>query len=151
MLNTFFGILGKESPQVADRFIKDRAGWMPFNRMALRAALTNPTLLLWIWEMAGASDLLRWTRSYLNFTWMALVSWLLGWLPGLTRWIQPWLEPRYPQLWFWLLTQSYGLTYGVGNPQPDFVRIRGRSSFPAAQMPASIPERSVRSKPVETE
>jgi lycopene cyclase CruA len=126
MLNTFFGILGKESPQVADNFIKDRAGWFPFNRMAIRAAFTNPALLIWIWEMAGTKDLLRWTGSYLNFTLMALVSWLLRWLPGLTRQIQPWLEPRNPKLWFWLLVQSYGLTYGVGNPRPDFVRIGGQ-------------------------
>lgn len=133
MLNTFFGILGKESAQVADNFIKDRAGWVPFNRMAVRAAFTNPALLLWIWEMAGAKDLLRWTSSYLNFTLMAFVSWLFGWLPGVTRWVQPWLEPRNPKLWFWLLTQSYGLTYGVGNPRADFVQIRGRSNQGAKQ------------------
>ncbi|WP_416670691.1 NAD(P)/FAD-dependent oxidoreductase [Egbenema bharatensis] len=150
MLNTFFGILGKESPQVADNFIKDRSGWIPFNRMAIRAGFTNPALLLWIWEMAGASALVRWMGSYLNFTLMALVSWLLGWLPGFTRWIQPWLEPHFPRLWFWLLTQSYGLTYGVGNPRADFVRIRGRSAATDAKINPSLPERTIRPTQVET-
>ncbi|GAB4382857.1 MAG: hypothetical protein Kow00121_43750 [Elainellaceae cyanobacterium] len=126
MLNTFFGILGEESPQVADNFIKDKAGWVPFNRMAIRAAFKNPSLLLWIWELAGPQDLLRWLSSYLNFTVSALVSWLLGWLPAMTRLVQPWIETRLPYLWFWLLTQSYAITYGIGNPQPDFVRIRGQ-------------------------
>lgn len=127
MLNTFFGILASESPQVADDFIKDRAGWIPFNRMAIKAAVQNPSLLLWIWEMAGAKDLLRWTGSYLNFTLSALLAWLFQWVPDLARLIQPWLEPRNPALWFWLLAQSYALTYGVGNPRADFVQVKGRS------------------------
>ncbi|MEM6448254.1 MAG: flavin-dependent dehydrogenase, partial [Cyanobacteria bacterium P01_D01_bin.123] len=38
MLNTFFGILEAEDRDVADRFIKDRATWSEFNRMALTAA-----------------------------------------------------------------------------------------------------------------
>ncbi|HEY9647016.1 MAG TPA: flavin-dependent dehydrogenase, partial [Chroococcidiopsis sp.] len=45
MLNTFFGILAGEAPEVADRFVKDRAGWLTFNRMALKAAWKNPALL----------------------------------------------------------------------------------------------------------
>ncbi|HEY9658099.1 MAG TPA: flavin-dependent dehydrogenase, partial [Allocoleopsis sp.] len=73
MLNTFFGILASESPQVADNFIKDRAGWIPFNRMAIKAAFINPSLLLWIWDMAGLSDLMRWLGSYLNFTIFSLL------------------------------------------------------------------------------
>ncbi len=117
MLNTFFGILAKQPPELADRFVKDRAGWLPFNRMALQAAWQNPALLLWIWELAGARDLLRWLGSYLNFTLSALLSWLLGWLPGFARQIQPWLAPRYPAVWLWLLAQSYALTDGVGQPQ----------------------------------
>ncbi|MEP1078795.1 flavin-dependent dehydrogenase [Leptolyngbya sp. PL-A3] len=117
MLNTFFGILAAEPPEVADRFIKDRAGWKTFNYMAIKAAWRNPRLLLWIWELAGPRDLIWWVGSYLNFTLMALVSWLFQWLPGFTQWVQPWLEPRNPGLWFWLLSRSYGLTYGMGIPQ----------------------------------
>lgn len=81
-LNTFFGILGQESPELADRFIKDRAGWLPFNRMALRAAWQNPGLLWWIYEMVGVGDLLRWLQSYLSFSLDALYHALFGfWLP----------------------------------------------------------------------
>ena len=118
MLNTFFGILASESPELADRFIKDRAGWIPFNRMAIKAALQNPALLLWIWELAGAKDLVRWVGSYLNFTLSALLSWLFGWVPAFARSIQSRLEPRYPALWLWLLSQSYALTYGMGKVYP---------------------------------
>lgn len=128
MLNTFFGVLAGESPEVADRFIKDRAGWIPFNRMAIKAAWQNPALLLWIWELAGAKDLIRWVGSYLNFTLSALISYLFAWVPKFSRTIQPWLEPRHPALWFWLLTRSYALTYGMGKPQDGFVQVRkGRS------------------------
>ena len=118
MLNTFFGILASEPPELADRFIKDRAGWIPFNRMAIKAALQNPALLLWIWELAGAKDLIRWVGSYLNFTLSALLSWLFGWVPAFARSIQSRLEPRYPALWLWLLSQSYALTYGMGKVYP---------------------------------
>jgi len=31
MLNTFFGILEKEDPEVTEAFIKDRFGWLPLN------------------------------------------------------------------------------------------------------------------------
>jgi lycopene cyclase CruA len=122
MLNTFFGLLASGPPQVAEQFVKDRSGWITFNRMALKAAQSNPALLLWILELAGAKDLLRWVGSYVNFTLTALLSWLFGWLPSFARAIQPWLEPRNPALWLWLLTQSYNLTYGVGNPRPDLRR-----------------------------
>lgn len=70
MLNTFFGILATESPTLAEAFIKDRTGWLPFNRMALKAALINPLLLYWIWELVGPKDLLRWLLSYGSFSWM---------------------------------------------------------------------------------
>jgi lycopene cyclase CruA len=85
--------------------------------MALKAARQNPLLLLWIWDLAGPQDLLRWLGSYINFSLSALIAWLLGWLPGLARSLQPWLEERYPKLWFWLLAQSYAITYGIGQPQ----------------------------------
>jgi lycopene cyclase CruA len=116
MLNTFFGILADESPAVADSFIKDRGSWLDFNRMAIKAAWKNPALLLWIWQLAGAKDLVRWVGSYINFTISALTSWLFRWVPSFARQIQPWLEPRYPAIWLWLLAQSYALTYGMGRP-----------------------------------
>ncbi len=121
MLNTFFGILGTESPQLADAFIKDRAGWLAFNRMALKAAWHNPALLPWIWQLAGAKDLLRWLPSYLSFSWNALLNALLaGWFPAFVRWMQPWIEPQNPLLWFRLLAWSYALTYGLGQPRLEF-------------------------------
>ncbi|GEM_PF-60561 len=132
MLNTFFGILASESPEVADRFVKDRAGWLPFNRMALKAAWQNPSLLLWIWDLAGAKDLIRWVGSYVNFTVAAFVSWVFQWLPGFARRIQPWLEPRYPALWFWLLARSYALTYGVGRPMKQSSSLGRSPSEPGA-------------------
>ncbi|HEY9750242.1 MAG TPA: flavin-dependent dehydrogenase [Allocoleopsis sp.] len=115
MLNTFFGILAAESPAVADAFIKDRADWVSFNRMALKAAWQNPALLVWIWELAGSKDFFRWIGSYVNFTVAALASGLLGsWLPQLSRWSQPWLEAHYPGFWLWLLSWNYALTAGMG-------------------------------------
>jgi lycopene cyclase CruA len=118
MLNNFFGLLTDEPLEVADRFIKDRFDWFTFNRLALKAASKNPVLLLWIWELAGAKDLLRWLMSYVNFTWNAILSLCFGgWLPSFLRQIQPWLEPRYPKLWLQLLAQSYALTTGMGKPQ----------------------------------
>jgi len=118
MLNTFFGILASESPQVAEAFIKDRIDWLSFNRMALVAARRNPALLLWIWEMAGSADLLRWLGSYLSFSMAAFISVLISsWFPTLLRQIQPWLELRFPALWFWLLARSYAYTDGIGQPQ----------------------------------
>jgi lycopene cyclase CruA len=118
MLNTFFGLLADEPPPVADNFIKDRADWLTFNRLALKAARRNPALLPWIWELAGAKDIFRWLGSYLSFTGSALVSWLLrGWFPATVRRLQPWLENRYPALWLRLLAQSYALTAGMGRPE----------------------------------
>ena len=118
MLNNFFGLLAAEPPDVADNFIKDRADWLTFNRLALKAARNNPALLLWIWQLAGAKDIIRWVGSYFNFTSYALAVWLLGgWFPRLLGWIKPRLEPRYPALWLWLLAQSYALTTGMGRSQ----------------------------------
>jgi lycopene cyclase CruA len=123
MLNTFFGILAAESPTAAEAFIKDRFNWLSFNRMALIAAWKNPSLLLWIWELAGARDLLRWLGSYFHFTVIALISALVsGWFPALVHRLQPWLEPRLPELWFWLLCQSYAWTDGIGRSQPVTLR-----------------------------
>lgn len=119
MLNTFFGILAGEPLPVADAFIKDRVDWLTFNRLALKAARQNPALVLWIWDMAGAKDIVRWLGSYLNFTLYSLASWLLdGWFPSLVRRLQPWVEERYPGLWLWLLVQSYALLAERGRRVP---------------------------------
>ncbi len=72
MLNTFFGLLADSPPEVADTFIKDKTTWIMFTQLALKAARKNPILLFWIWEMAGSQDLLRWLRSYVDFTLDAL-------------------------------------------------------------------------------
>ncbi|AFZ16504.1 NAD(P)/FAD-dependent oxidoreductase [Allocoleopsis franciscana] len=118
MLNTFFGLLADEPPQIADDFIKDRFGWLTFNRLALKAAKRNPALLPWIWQMAGAKDIFRWLGSYLIFTGNAFVSWLLkGWFPGVVRYLQPWIEQRNPALWLRLLAQSYALTADMGRSE----------------------------------
>jgi lycopene cyclase CruA len=115
MLNTFFGILAGETPEVADGFVKDRFGWLDFNRMALKAAFTNPALLYWIWDLVGPMDMLRWLQSYWNFTVAAFINALLRtWFPAWVRKLQPILEPRHPGLWLWLLAKSYGITYSLG-------------------------------------
>ncbi|MEC4894932.1 MAG: flavin-dependent dehydrogenase [Oscillatoria sp. PMC 1051.18] len=132
MLNTFFGLLAEEPPEVANTFIKDKTDWLTFNRLALKAARKNPTLLWWIWEMAGTKDLLRWLGSYLSFTFDSLISWLLmGWFPGLLRQFQPQLEKHYPALWLRLLSFSYALTAGIGRPpSPGFT---GEEKFSAVE------------------
>ncbi|HBL11000.1 MAG TPA: flavin-dependent dehydrogenase, partial [Cyanobacteria bacterium UBA11162] len=118
MLNTFFGLLADESPAVADNFIKDRFNWLTFNRLALKAARRNPNLLLWILEMAGVKDMLRWLGSYWSFTLYALVSWLFkGWFPNWVQGVKPWVEKRYPALWLRLLAQRYAITAGMGRPK----------------------------------
>ncbi len=118
MLNNFFGILANSSPETAEAFIKDRITWRAFNGMALIAAWKTPSILFWIWDMAGPRDLLRWLGSYFDFTLTAFISSLIrGWFPGLLRSLQPWLEPRLPGLWFWLLAQSYVYANGIA-PAP---------------------------------
>ncbi|MEO0491282.1 MAG: hypothetical protein AAFZ49_17280, partial [Cyanobacteria bacterium J06659_2] len=124
MLNTFFGVLGQQSPDVANRFIKDRATWPEFNRMALTAASQNPALLGWIWQLAGPVDMVRWVGSYLTFTTSALLSWCLSWFPNWLHRQQAWLEPLWPAMWYSLLAKSYGLTYGTGKPSAVQVRIQ---------------------------
>ena len=115
MLNTFFGLLEAQPPEVADTFIKDRTDWFTFTRLALVAARKNPALLLWIWEMAGTEALLRWLGSYWAFSWDAgkkllLQGWFLGWL----KQSQPWVEKQYPGLWLKLLSLSYQLRFSAG-------------------------------------
>ncbi len=118
MLNIFFGILATEPPAIADAFIKDRAGWLPINRMALKAAWTNPALIYWIWQLVGPEDFLRWLGSYLSFSRDALINVLCrSWFPGWVRKLQPATEARSPRLWLWLLARSYAITYSVGTPR----------------------------------
>ncbi len=115
MLNTFFGLLSAEPPEVADAFIKDRIDWWTFSRLALIAARGNPALLLWIWQMAGSRDLLRWLSSYQTFTWDTLQkSCLRSWFPAWLRQARPWLEKQYPRLWFKLSSLNYQLQYSTG-------------------------------------
>ncbi len=115
MLNTFFGLLADEPEAVSDRFIKDRLSWLMFNRLALIAAFKNPKLVLWIWEMAGTKDLLKWLSSYGAFTRSSLTNAIVGgWLPQLMRSCQSWLEPSNPRLWLRLLSWSYAINYSAG-------------------------------------
>jgi lycopene cyclase CruA len=111
MLNTFFGLLADEPSEVAETFIKDRTHWLMFTRLALKAAQKNPALLLWISEMAGSKDLLRWLGSYWDFTLDALKNWFLGgWFPDWLEQSKPWLEKQYPALWLRLLSLRYGFS-----------------------------------------
>jgi lycopene cyclase CruA len=116
-LNTFFGLLANEPPQVADTFIKDRTDWITFNRLALKAAKQNPALLLWIWKIAGAKDIFRWLGSYIVFGLNAIVNFLFAsWIPALATQIQPWLEAKSPRIWLKLLAFSYSLRSGTQPP-----------------------------------
>jgi lycopene cyclase CruA len=118
-LNTFFGLLANEPTIVADTFIKDRSDWLTFNRLALKAAKQNPLLLLWIWQIGGAKDIIRWLGSYIVFGLNAIVNFLFAaWVPGLAIKIQPWLEAKSPRLWLKLLAFSYSLRSGTNAPSP---------------------------------
>ena len=115
MLNTFFGLLESQPPEVADTFIKDRFDWWTFTKLALVAARTNPALLWWIWQMAGSKDLVRWLGSYWAFTFdSARKSLFISWFPHWLKESQSWLENKYPGLWLKLLSFSYQLQYSAG-------------------------------------
>ncbi|AFZ00523.1 NAD(P)/FAD-dependent oxidoreductase [Calothrix sp. PCC 6303] len=121
MLNNFFGLLADEPMEVADNFIKDRFDWFTFNRLALKAARKNPALLLWIWELAGTKDLLRWLGNYINFSRHTIVSIVLAsWFPNWIYRNQSWLESRYPALWLRLLTISYAIKIGKPPEKREF-------------------------------
>ncbi|MDA0268662.1 MAG: flavin-dependent dehydrogenase [Cyanobacteria bacterium] len=140
MLNTFFGILAGEPPEVAERFIKDRATWTEFNRMALTAATHNPSMLLWIFELAGLQDLFRWMLTYLNYTLQTFLSWLLS---GLTIWLpqnRSWLESFSPSLWLRLLALNYHFTYGMGQP-PTSSPLHLQTLDTLISTPPPVPER----------
>lgn len=109
MLNTFFGLLADE-PETADTFIKDRTDWLTFNRLALKAATQNPSLLLWIWEMAGTQDLFRWLWAYNAFTLSAFKNLLFSkWFKNWLEKQNSWLPKSNPKLWFNLLVFSSDL------------------------------------------
>lgn len=134
-LNTFFGVLANESPEVADNFIKDRIDWLTFNQLALKAAVQNPALLWWIWQLAGWRDLLRWLLSYADFTWASLKRSLLKPLIApFTNWIHAWLERRYPALWLWLLAQRYEV---LGSTAERFREV-ARSSTATYTAPSAV-------------
>jgi lycopene cyclase CruA len=136
MLNNFFGLLADSSPEVAENFIKDRFDWLTFNQLALKAASKNPALLPWIWELAGAKDLLRWVGNYINFTRHAIVVALVsGWLSAFLARIQGWLEPRNPALWLRLLAINYAIN--TGNP-PVKQQLSRPTSAAAIQKPEVI-------------
>jgi lycopene cyclase CruA len=138
MLNTFFGILAGETPEIADGFVKDRFGWLPFNSMAIKAALTNPALLYWILDLVGPMDMVRWLQSYWSFTVAAFVNALLqSWFPAFVRRLQPLLEPRYPRLWLWLLAKSYSVTYSMGKARIE------RSLLPHLPKPTPVPAKAL--------
>ncbi|MGB5594285.1 MAG: flavin-dependent dehydrogenase [Crocosphaera sp.] len=111
MLNTFFGLLADSPPEVADTFIKDKTTWLMFSRLALKAARKNPALLLWIWEMAGNKDLIRWLGSYFEFTTDSLTNLLFSsWFPQALKQLPNWLQQRYPAFWLRLLSFQGSLT-----------------------------------------
>ncbi len=113
MLNNFFRLLADSPPPIAENFIKDRFDWLTFNRLALQAAQKNPALLLWIWQLAGTKDMVRWLGNYFNFTRHAIISAFFGnWYPELLAKIQPWLEPRFPGIWLQLLAIKYATRIG---------------------------------------
>jgi lycopene cyclase CruA len=100
MLNTFFGLLADE-PKTAEMFIKDRTDWLTFNRLALKAAQKNPSLLLWIWQMAGSKDIFRWLGAYNAFTFDAFKNLLFS--SWFTTWLEKqnlWLPQSNSRLWF---------------------------------------------------
>ncbi|MFN3927336.1 MAG: flavin-dependent dehydrogenase [Pseudanabaenaceae cyanobacterium] len=110
ILNTFFGILAEQPPEVSDRFIKDRIDWLMFNKLALIAAVKNPRLVQWIWSMAGAGDMGKWLYSYGSFSWQSLQKYLLQpFLPKLVEQAQGWLAQRNPRLYLRLLSYQYSL------------------------------------------
>lgn len=114
MLNTFFGLLADSPPEVAEIFIKDRTTWLMFNRLAVKAAFQNPALIVWIWQMAGAKDFIRWVGAYLAFTFDAILSiFLMGWFPQWLEKSEGWLEQKYPSFWLSCLSLKYRLTVGT--------------------------------------
>lgn len=120
-LNSFFGILETEPPEVADDFIKDRATWTDFSRMALKAAWKEPRILLWTWQAVGFAGFLHWIPTYLGYTFSAFLSYLLNpWLKVIHHHLRSYLESFAPRLWHRILAWTYTLTYGNGLTKLQF-------------------------------
>lgn len=118
ILNNYFGILAESPAELVDTFIKDRLGWVEFNKLAIKAAFKNPAMLAWVIEVIDLQVLLEWLPTYLRFTWDSLVNSILGaWVPPLIRSSQQFFEQTNPRLWYRLLAWSYALTYGIGRPE----------------------------------
>jgi hypothetical protein len=52
----------------------------------------------------------------LNYTLQTFLLWLFSWFPGWLNQNRGWVEKSSPALYFWMLTQSHHLTYGMGRP-----------------------------------
>lgn len=117
ILNTFFDVLVDSDARLVDDFIKDRLGWLEFNKMVLRAAFKNPRLITWALGLVGIKYFVSWLPAYFEFSRYSFISTLLsGWVPDLIRSAQRSLEKTDPRLWYRLLAWSYSLSYGVGRP-----------------------------------
>jgi len=111
ILNTFFGLLAEQDPQVSDRFIKDRIDWLMFNRLALLAAVKNPRLVSWIWQMAGTKNMVQWLISYAVFTGHSLQKWLLGGsLKNFLAKYHQQIAVKFPRLCLRLMSWQYSLS-----------------------------------------
>lgn len=110
ILNTFFGVLAEQPPHLSDRFIKDRIDWLMFNRLALLAAIKNPQLIGWIWQMAGPKNMVQWLASYGAFTSYSLQKFLFGGLLRhlLSKYYQ-FLADRFPRFCLNLMSWQYHL------------------------------------------
>lgn len=114
MLNTFFGLLADSPPEVSETFIKDKTTWLMFSQLALKAARKNPALLLWIWEMAGNRDLIRWLGAYLAFTGDSLKNLLFAhWFSQGLKYLPSSIAKNYPGLWLRLLSFQASLNHGL--------------------------------------
>ena len=120
-LNTFFGILSEEPPELVDQFIKDRGSWAFMTRTAVKAGIKTPMIPVWVLKSIGAKDFIKWVGTYITFTMAALMSFLLaGWVPNLLQRWRSTIISRWPRLWHSLLAWSYRLTYGMGQPKLMF-------------------------------
>ena len=140
MLNSFFEILAQEPPEVADAFIKDRAGWWDFNRMAVRAAWKNPRILLWIWQAVGWQGFRQWIPDYLRYSLLAILAMVTEhWLPAWLQRFRPNLESRWPRLWLHLQAWCYTLSYSVGRPRLWFQisSVQGNQRDPSFEQAAA--------------
>ena len=132
-LSTFFEILTHESSQLVDGFIKDLGGWVFMTRTAVKSGIVLPQIPIWVARSIGIKAFLAWIRTYLTFTWAALLSFLFGsWVPPLLQRWQPAIASRWPRLWHSLLSWCYLLTYGMGKPKLLFRLPQADAQVPPA-------------------